>query len=212
MAEWPELPKRKPLRAPRPEPRLVSAEEMRKAIGRIMKRQLKSANESQYDVLVCIRSVDAARAVFEAVPVEGSALEYGNAVKAELLALGESYWDSDGEYTSKGQVGDVGSDVWSLLEQQWDLEYPDIDKKEARGVLIVEMAKLSRLISDPPGETGETTISIEARGKSGTPYYLKIGFDVKSPREFDMLGNIYADEACQFLLWEDVLALISNDA
>ncbi len=211
MAEWPELPKRKPLRAPRPEPKLASAGEMRRAIGRIMKRQMKSANESQYDVLVCIRSVDAARAVFEAVPVKGSALEYGNAVRAALFALTESYWDDDGEYTSKGLVGGVSSDVWSLLERQWALENPDMDKKEARNVLVTEMAKLSRLISEPPGETGETTIKIEAQGTSGTPYYLEIGFDVKSPREFDMLGKIYADQTCQILLWDELLALMSDD-
>ena len=118
MADWPELPKRVPLRGPRPEPKLKTAEEMRKAINRIMKRRLTKANESQYDVMVCIRSVEAARQVFESIPLEGTASDYGHAVEAALGELQENYWDSDGEYTSKGMVGDVGSDVYQLLKAQ----------------------------------------------------------------------------------------------
>jgi hypothetical protein len=118
MAEAPESPKRVLSRDPRPEPKLKTAEDMREAINRIMKRRLIQANESQYDVMVCVQSVGAAREVFEGIPVEGTASAYGHAVKAALYALQENYWDSDGEYTSKGLVGDVASDVYQLLEAQ----------------------------------------------------------------------------------------------
>ena len=211
MAELPELPKRVPLRRPRPEPKLNTAEEMFKAIRRIMKRQAKEANKSQYDVLVCIRSVDAARAVFEGVPIEGTAKDYGNAVMAALHALEESYWDSDGEYTSKGLVGGVGTDVWGLLDRQWSLEHPDIDRKEAHRIIITEMAELSRSISGPPGNTGETTIKIEAQGESGTSYYLDITFEVTSSTKFDMLGKIYSDESHKILIREERLPLIADE-
>jgi len=211
MTDWPELPKRTSLRGPRPEPLLKTAEEMFKAIRRIVKRQMTSARESQYDVLVCIRSVEAAREVFEGVPVEGAAMDYGNAVKAALDALHETYWDSDGEYTSRGLVGGVCTDVGVLLDKQWSLEHPDIDEKEARGVLIEEMAELSRLIPGPPGDTGETIIKIQAQGASGTPYHVETTFEVTSPREFDMLGKIYTDETRQILICEDRLGLICDD-
>lgn len=211
MPELPEVPKRKPLRRPRPEPLLETAEEMFKAIRRIVKRQMTSARKSQYDVLVCIRSVDAARAVFEGVPVEGTAMDYGSAVKDVLETLHETYWDSDGEYTSRGLVGSVCSDVRQLLERQWSLEHSDIDEKEARRVLIEEMGELSRLISGPPGDTGETIIKIQAQGASGTPYHVEATFEVTSPREFDMLGKIYTDEKRQILIWEERLELICDD-
>ena len=211
MAEWPELPKRVRARGPRPEPKLNTAEDMFKAIKRIMKRQLTEANKSQYDVLVCIRSVDAARAVFERIPVEGTACDYGNTVLAALFDLQEKFWDSEGQYTSKGRVGDVCSDVWALLDRQWSLEHPNIDRKEARSVIITEMAELSRSISGPPGDTGETTIKIKAQGQSGTPYYLEITFDVTSPKEFDMLGKIYSDASCNILIQEERLPLTAAD-
>ena len=211
MAEWPELPKRVALRQAKPEPKLTTTENMLKAIGRIMDRQLAEANKNQYDVLVCIRSVDAARAVFKGIPVAGTAYCYGTAVMEALLALQENYWDSDGEYTSKGRVGDVCSDVWQLLDRQWSLEHPDIDKKEARRVIITEMAELSRLITEPPGDTGETTINFEAQGNSGTPYYLEITFEVKSSKDFNMLGKIYSDEAYQILIQEERLPLTTID-
>ncbi len=190
---------------------LKTAEEMSKAIRRIVKRQLSSAQNSQYDVLVCIRSVDAARAVFESVPVEGTAMVYGNAVMAELDKLHETYWDNDGEYTSRGMVGDVCTDVGHLLKRQWSLEHPHIDEKEARTVLIREMAELSRLIPGPPGDTGETVIMIEAQGESGTLYHVATTFEVTAPREFDMHGKIYADETRQILICEDRLELICDD-
>ncbi len=211
MADWPELPKRVPLRRPRPETKLKTAEEMFKAIKRIMKRRLADANKSQYDALVCIRSVDAAREVFEGIPVEGTASDYGNVVLAALHALEERYWDSDGEYTSKGLVGGVCTDVWALLDRQWSLEHPHIDKKEARRVIITEMAELSRSISGPPGDTGETTIKVEAQGKSGTPYYLEITFELRSSKEFDMLGKIYSDESYKILIQEERLPLTAGD-
>ncbi len=118
MNEWPELPKRVPLREPRREPRLKTAEDMHKAIRRIMKRRLKRASESQYDVLVCVRSVDASNEVFESIPIEGTARDYGHAVMAAIDTLQQNYWDTEGEYTSKGMVGDVGSDIYRLLEEQ----------------------------------------------------------------------------------------------
>ncbi len=211
MGDFPELPKRIPLKAPRPEPELKTAEEMFKAIRRIMKRQLIQANESRYDVMVCIRSVGAASAALEGVPVEGTAIEYGNAVMATLDELHEDFWDSDGEYTSRGRIGDVCFDVDQLLARQWTFEHPEIDVKEARGVLFKETAELSRNLSGPLGKTGENTIKFEAEGPSGRTYYVDVAFEVTAPREFDMLGKIYADAARQILIYGDRLALIDDD-
>lgn len=75
-----------------------------------------AASQSQYDAKVCVRAVGAARDVFENVPLEGTAIEYGQAVVAVLR---DRYNDSDGEYTSgKAPIGDVCYDVSSLVADQ----------------------------------------------------------------------------------------------
>ncbi len=138
-------------------------------------------------------------------------VEVGNAVMQALFILQENYWDSDGEYTSKGRVGDVCSEVWRLLDRQWALEHPNIDKKAARGVLVGELAGMSRSISAPPGDTAETAIKFESKGKGGTRYYLEITIEVASSERFDMLGKTYSDATCQILFHEECLSMSSID-
>lgn len=211
MGEFPELPKRVPLRRPRPEPELKSAEEMFKAIRRIMKRQLTKANESQYDAMVCIRSVDAAQVVFERIPVEGRPIGYGNAVKAALDALRESYWDSDGEYTSKGMVGDVCFDVHELLDRQYSFNHRNVDKEEASLVLKTEMETVLTSIQTPSTALNEANIKIEAQGKSGTIYYVEIVFEGASDEYASMTGRIFSDEFYEILIEEGSEELFSDD-
>jgi hypothetical protein len=211
MGEFPELPKRVPLRGPRPEPELKTAEEMFKAIRRIMKRRLTKANESQYDVMVCIRSVDAAQVVFERIPVEGRPIGYGNAVQAALDDLRESYWDSEGEYTSKGMVGDVCSDVYDLLHRQYSFKHRNIDKEEASLVIKREMQKVLTSIQTPSAALSEANIKIEAPGKSGTIYYVEIVFEDASNECASMTGSIYSDEFYENLIEVSFERLISDD-
>lgn len=211
MGEFPELPERVPLRKPRPEPELKSAEEMFKAIRRIMKRQLTKANESQYDVMVCIRSVCAAQEVFERIPVEGRPIGYGNAVKAALDALRETYWDSDGEYTSKGMVGDVCFDVHELLDRQYSFKHRNIDKEEVSLVIKEEMENVLASIQTPSAALNEASIKIEAQGKSGTVYYVEIVFEDATDEHASMTGRIYSDEFYENLIEVGSARLFSDD-
>ena len=212
MGEFPELPKRVSLRRPRPEPELKTAEEMFKAIRRIMRRQLTKANESQYDVMVCIRSVSAAQEVFERIPVEGRPIGYGNAVQAALDALRESYWDSDGEYTSKGMVGDVCSEIHQLLDRQYAFKHRDIDKEEASIVVKREMEKVLTLINTPSAALNEANIKTEAHGESGTVYYLEIVFEDASDEYAAMTGRVYSDEFYENLIEVSSARLFSDDS
>ncbi len=200
MNDFPELPKRVPLRAPRPEPELKTAEEMFKAIRRIMKRRETKAGKSQYDVMVCIRSVHAARAVFEEVPVEGRPIGYGNAVKAALDALHEVYWDNEGEYTSRGMVGDVCSDVYELLQRQYDFKHRNIDEKEVRLVLNREMEQILASIQTPSTVLNEANIKAEALGASGTTYYVEFTFEGASDEYARATGKIFSDEHYENLI------------
>lgn len=211
MGEFPELPKRVPLRVPRPEPELNTAEEMCKAIRRIVKRQQTRASQSQYDVMVCIRSVSAARAVFEGVPVEGSPIGYANAVKSALDALHEVFWDNDGEYTSRGMVGDVCSDVYQLLDRQYAFKHPNIDEKEVRRVINREMTQIVASMEGPSTALNEANIKTEAQGSSGTTYFLEFTFTDASNDYARVTGKIYSDELCENLIATDVRELFSGD-
>ncbi len=98
---------------------LKSAQQMKAAIKAIIVKRSLAANQSQYDRKVCVGAVGAASDVFERVPVEGTAIEYGQAVVAVLSELHDTYNDSDGEYTSgRAPIGDVYYDVSGLLNDQ----------------------------------------------------------------------------------------------
>ena len=100
-----------------------TAQQMRAAIMAIMKKRSIEASQSQYDMKVCVRAVGVASDVFERVPVEGAAIEYGQAVVAVLSQLQDNYNDSNGEYTSgKAPIGDVYFDVSSLVDAQTSTE------------------------------------------------------------------------------------------
>lgn len=99
--------------------KLETAQMMHNAISKILNARSLKAAQSQYDRTVCISAVRAARDVFESVPIDGTAAEYGQAVAAALGELQDTYNDPDGEYTSgKGPIGDVYHDVSSLLDSR----------------------------------------------------------------------------------------------
>lgn len=190
--------------------RFKSAQQMHTAIKEIVKRRSIEASQSQYDHKVCILAVSAAEDTIRRVPVAGTAIEYGQAVAAVLSDLSNAYNDPDGEYTSgKGSIGNVHFDVLGLIDTQISFEHGAADKKEARGIIIREMAELANSLSDMSGETAP--IEIEAQGPSGARYILEISFAATSDREFTMRGKIYGEGSRQYPLMEDRLELIDDD-
>ena len=87
-------------------------EEIRDAISRIVEARQRAAAASAYDRKVCILAVATAAAAVERIPVSGTPQDYLATVVATLLALRDSYYDPDGEYTSG--VSDIGS-VYELV-------------------------------------------------------------------------------------------------
>ncbi len=190
---------------------MPTPQKMHRAIKRIMDKRDKDALASQYDVSVCINSVAAARQGFEAVPVHGTVKEYSQAVLDILSKLTNDFYDSDGEYTSKGLIGDIYLDVSQYIETQIPDEFAHIDKKEARKVLIQEMAKLSNNLTAPASVLVEAFIKFEAIGSSGTEYFLSVTFEATSKRDFTMIGNIYENNEYSNSILEDRLELIDDE-
>ncbi len=184
---------------------------MHNAIKRILDKRDKEALASQYDVAVCINSVEAARQGFEAVPIQGTAKQYAQDVLDILSELREEFYDSDGEYTSKGMIGDVYFDVSAYIETQIPDPFAHIDKKEVRKVLIQEMAELSNNLTAPVSVLVETSIKFEATGSSGAQYFLAVTFEATSMREFTMIGNIYENDEYGSSIMEEKLFLIDNE-
>ncbi len=197
---------------PGKERKLDTAEQMHAAINKFVENHAIEASESAYDRKVCILAVSAAGDTIRRVPVEGTAIEYGQAVAAVLGELQDSYSDPDGEYTSgKGPIGGVYYDVLGLVGTQISFEHGDVDTKEARGIIIRQMAELAHSISGPPREAGAAPIEIEVQGASGVRYILEITFEKTSDREFTMLGKIYGEASRQYPLMEEQLDLIADD-
>lgn len=189
---------------------MSSPQKIHNAIKRILNERDKDALASQYDVGVCINSVAAARRGFEAVPIEGTAEKYSQAVMAVLASLQEEFYDSSGEYTSKGLIGDIYLDVSEYIETQIPDPFAHIDKKDARTVLIREMAQLSRTLTAPASVLVETSIKFEATGSSGTEYFLSATFVATSKREFTMIGNIYENDEYSTSIMEERLELLDT--
>lgn len=190
---------------------MESPQKIHDAIKRLLDKRDKDALASQYDVAVCINSVAAARRGFEAIPVGGDAKQYAQDVLDILSKLADEFYDSDGEYTSKGLIGDIYLDVCQYFKAQISDEHAHIDKKEARRVLIQEMAELSRHITEPTSVLTEASIKLEATGSSGTQYYLDVTFTATSKRDFTMIGKIYDDEAYGASILEERLELINDE-
>ncbi len=188
-----------------PDHKLITAGEMYAVIKHIMAKRRVEASQSEYDVMVCVRSVDAATEVFENIPIEGTATEYGYAVAVSLGTLRDDYYDDDGEYTSKGMIGDVCSDLYHLLETQNSSKLADIDRKEARDVLTQEMNTLARLTPQPPDGLGVATIKIDVPGASGRQYFVEMVIQEISGERFAILGNIHSNDSYRFPLLEERL-------
>ena len=192
------------------QPKFKSAEQMHAAIKKIIERRSIEASQSAYDHKVCILAVSAAADTIRRVPVAGTAIEYGQAVAALLSDLSNTYNDPDGEYTSgKGSIGDVHFDVLGLIDTQISYEHGDVDKKEARGIIIRQMAELANSLADMSGETAP--IEIKAQGPSGANYILEISFAATTDREFIMLGKLYGEGSRQYPLMEEQLEFIDDD-
>jgi len=183
---------------------------MHRAIKRIMDKRDAEALTSQYDVSVCINSVAAARQGFLSVPVQGTAKQYAQNILDILSKHTDEFWDPDGEYTSKGMIGDVYFDVSEYIDTQIPNEFAHIDKEEVRKVLIQEMAELSRNLTVPASVLVETSIKFEATGGSGTEYFLAVTFVATSMREFTMIGNIYENNEYSTSIMEDRMELIDD--
>ncbi len=179
-----------------PDHRLETADEMHVMIEHILTERRHDAAQSQYDVGVCIRSVAAAREAIEEIPVEGSAIAYGETVNAAMDVVCEKFYDSDGEYTSKGMVGDVGSDIYHLLQTQKSPDRIDIDRNEARSCLKTELAELASVMPRPLGGVAEATVKAETKGESGFSYFVKMTYEQLSDERFAIIGKIYCSEDC----------------
>ncbi len=192
--------------------KLDTAEQMSTAIEAIVEKRSIEASESQYDRKVCILAVSAAGDVVRRVPIEGTAIEYGQAVAASLGNLEKTYNDPDGEYTSgRGSVCGVYYDVLGLIDTQVSIELGDVDRQEARQIIIREMAELAHSLSGPLSGFVDSLIKTKITGTSGTGYFLEFSFEATSDREFTMLGKIFGDEYRRLVILEEQLFLISDD-
>jgi len=144
--------------------------------------------------MVCVRSVEAAREVFENIPVKEDAI----AVQTALDTLARDYNDSDGEYTSKGLIGDVELDIYSLLESQEKSGLIDIDRQEAEECLMAEMIALVPLAPEPVDDAEEVTIKTTITGTSGFEYFVKMTFEQASQGNIALAGHIYCNDSYQF--------------
>lgn len=170
-----------------PNHKLLTAKEMKKTIGLVVGKLMDEAHESQYDVGVCVRSVQATNAAFKAVPLKGSAGEYGLAVESALSTIEESYWDDAGEHTSKGMIGSLGSDIALILRTQQSDEIINIDRDEARQCLKQEMHELAQLIPVWFGETNDTKTERKSRDK-----LREIVLESKSQKLFQIKGMVFS--------------------
>ncbi len=150
--------------------------------------------------MVCIRSVEAAQKAFEQIPVEGRPLGYGQKVQAALNVLCEAYWDSEGEYTSKGMVGDVYLDIYELLDHQCALKHRDIDKEEAHLIIGREMEKLVASIQKPSAMLNEVSVKSRSEGASGATYFVEFTFENVSSTYASVTGKIFSDEFYECLI------------
>ena len=188
-----------------PDHKLLTAHEMYDVMKHIMAGRRVSAGQSQYDVMVCVRSVDAAIRLLECMPIEGAARDYGYAVAAALGSMCDTYNDPDGEYTSKGNLGDVCSDISRLLKSQDSSERTDIDRGEVHEILMLEMNNLAQLTPQPPTGLGVATIKTVAMGADGAQYWVKMTVQETLNARFAILGAIYSHELCCFPVLEERL-------
>jgi len=191
--------------------KLTTVQQMHDAIDRILTGRRKQAYNSQYDVGVCVRSVEAGREAFEKITIKGSVLEYGRSVEKALGKVHNTFYDSSGEYTSRGMIGDVCSDVYQLLEEQKSDNLKVIDMKEARDVLVNEIQELIALTPRPLGDAACANIKLKTVGASGTKYYVAMEYEQKSDSEFDVLGRIYNNSKYQVPILYERLGVTDSD-
>ena len=199
------------MRVKPPNFKLTTVQQMHDAIDRILTGRLKQAYNSQYDVGVCVRSVEAGREAFEKIAVKGTAPEYGRSVEKALGKVHNTFYDSSGEYTSRGMIGDVCSDVYQLLEDQQSDNLKVIDMKEAHNVLVHEIQELITLTPQPLGDAACANIKLKTIGTSGTKYYIAMEYAQKSDSEFDVLGRIYNNSKYQIPILHERLGLTDSD-
>ncbi|MBT6275454.1 MAG: hypothetical protein HOI95_15120 [Chromatiales bacterium] len=90
----------------------MNAEELGERFALTLQRHALSAQSSEYDRSVVISAIAPARAVINAVAVEGSAYDYGQQVITALDSLRDGYNDPDGEYTNgRGPLGSLAGGI-----------------------------------------------------------------------------------------------------
>ncbi len=199
------------MRVKPPNFKLTTVQQMHDAIDRILTGRLKQAYNSQYDVGVCVGSIEAGREAFEKIAVKGTALKYSHLVEKALGKVHEEFYDSSGEYTSRGMIGDVCSNVYQLLEDQQSDNLKVIDMKEAHNVLVHEIQELITLTPQPLGDAACANIKLKTIGTSGTKYYIAMEYAQKSDSEFDVLGRIYNNSKYQIPILHERLGLTDSD-
>lgn len=195
-----------------PPHKLIGAQEMHSAAMRILDKRRTDAYHSPYDVMVCLRSVEAAGQAIESIPVEGSALDFGQAISAALDMLRENYNDKDGEFTSKGLVGDIGDDVRHVLRTQRSSDRIIVSRDEARTCLVAQMNILAGLTPYPLTGVIGTTVKTDIRGASGFEYFIEMVFEGTSPDGVAMTGHIYADSSYRFPILEETRGLTKDSS
>jgi len=198
------------MRVKPPNFKLNTVQQMHDAIDRILSGRLRQAYNSQYDVDVCVRSVETGREVFEKIAIKGTALEYGRSVEKALGKVHDTFYDSSGEYTSRGMIGDVCSDVYQLLKDQQSENLKVIDMKEAHGVLVHEIQELIALTPQPLGDAACANIKLKTVGASGTKYYVVMEYVEKPDGIFEVAGKIYNNSKYQIPILYERLCLANR--
>lgn len=198
------------MRVPPPNFRLTTVPQIYDAISIIFRGREKQAYQSQYDVGVCVRSVEAGRVAFKDVPLQGNAMEYCRSVKKAVDQVHKDFYDSSGEYTSRGMIGDVCSDIYQLIEDQQSGKLKEIDMNEAGDVLTREMLELIKLIPRPVGDAVGAVVKAKTEAASGTRYYVRIELLEDPDNDFAVYGQIFNSSKYQVKLLDNRLDLTDD--
>ncbi len=191
-----------------PRYRLDTPEEMHDVISYIIKRSMKAAYNCEYDVPVFVHSVQYAQDVFDAIPVEKTAMEYGEKVEDALCKAWGDFYDSDGEYTSRGMIGDVYFKISELVEKQKEPTLRTVDRQEALECLREEMETLTHLASSSmQGDITDTltTVKTDVKGESGVKYYIKMQFETSVDGQTLLNGSVFMESNYRHVLLKDCI-------
>lgn len=97
---------------------LKTALDVYDAVSEIMEARAIQAANSEYDRVVSIDAVAAARKATDAVAIEGTNILYHAAIQSQLNTLFSTYNDTSGQYTNgRAAIGDILSDIAQLSQR-----------------------------------------------------------------------------------------------